>query len=39
MRILVEEYQYDVATVKDILDGIDALENLEGNASMDYVIY
>ena len=39
MRILVEEYQYDVATVKDILYGIDALENLEGKVSVHYVGY
>lgn len=30
MRILIEEYQYDVAGIKDILYGIDALENVEG---------
>ena len=29
MRILIEEYQYNVADVKDILHGIDALENVE----------
>lgn len=39
MRILVEEYQYDVATVKDILHGIDALENVEGKVSIHYVGY
>lgn len=27
MRILIEEYQYNVADIKDILHGIDALEN------------
>lgn len=27
MRILIEEYQYNVADIKDILYGIDALEN------------
>ena len=25
MRLLIEEYQYDVARVKDVLHGIDAL--------------
>lgn len=39
MRILIEEYQYDVAEVKDILHGIDALENVEGKVSIHYVGY
>ena len=39
MRILIEEYQYNVADVKDILHGIDALENVEGNVSIHYVGY
>lgn len=39
MRILIEEYQYDVAIVKDILHGIDALENVEGKVSIHYVGY
>ena len=39
MRILIEEYQYDVASVKDILHGIDALENVEGKVSIHYVGY
>ena len=39
MRILIEEYQYDVAKVKDILHGIDALENVEGKVSVHYVGY
>lgn len=39
MRILIEEYQYDVARVKDILHGIDALENVEGKVSIHYVGY
>ncbi len=33
MRILIEEYQYNVANIKDILYGIDALENVEGKVS------
>ncbi len=39
MRILIEEYQYNVASVKDILHGIDALENVEGRVSIHYVGY
>lgn len=39
MRILIEEYQYNVADVKDILQGIDALENVEGRVSIHYVGY
>ena len=39
MRILIEEYQYDVAGIKDILYGIDALENVEGKVSVHYVGY
>lgn len=39
MRILIEEYQYNVTTVKDILHGIDALENVEGKVSIHYVGY
>lgn len=39
MRILIEEYQYDVAKVKDVLHGIDPLENVEGRASIHYVGY
>ena len=39
MRILIEEYQYDVSKVKDILHGIDALENVEGKISIHYVGY
>ena len=39
MRILIEEYQYDVATIKSILHGIDPLENVEGKVSIHYVGY
>ena len=39
MRILIEEYQYEVAQVKDVLHGIDALENVEGRVSVHYVGY
>ena len=39
MHILIEECQYDVAKVKDVLHGIDALENVEGKISIHYVGY
>lgn len=39
MRILIEEYLYNVANVKDILQGIDALENVEGCVSIHYIGY
>ena len=39
MRILIEEYQYEVAAVKDILHGIDPLTNIEGKVSIHYVGY
>lgn len=39
MRILIEEHQYDVRVIKDILHGIDALENVEGRVSVHYVGY
>ena len=39
MRILIEEYQYDVADVRDVLQGMDALENVEGKVSVHYVGY
>ena len=39
MRILIEEHQYDVTAVKDVLHGIDALENVEGKVSIHYVGY
>lgn len=39
MRILIEEHQYAVSEVKDILYGIDALENVEGMVSIHYVGY
>ena len=39
MRILIEEYQYNVADIKDILHDIDALENVEGKVSVHYVGY
>ena len=39
MRILVEEYQYDAALVSEALQGIDALQNVEGLVSLSYVGY
>ena len=39
MRILIEEYQYEAAAVKELLHGLDALENIEGKVSIHYVGY
>lgn len=39
MRILIEEHKYAAYDVKDILHGIDALENVEGYVSLNYVGY
>ena len=39
MRILIEEYQYDVSKVRDVFYGIDALVNVEGRVSIHYVGY
>ena len=39
MRILVEEYQYEATLVRDVLHGIDALQNVEGLVSLSYVGY
>ena len=39
MRILVEEYQYDAAIVRDVLYGVDALQNVQGLVSLSYVGY
>ena len=39
MRILVEEYQYDANLVREVLDGVDALESVEGLVSLSYVGY
>lgn len=39
MRILIEEYQYQATDIKDILRGIDALENVDGYVSVNYVGY
>lgn len=39
MRILIEEHQYEAAAVKDVLEGVDALENVNGLVSLNYVGY
>ena len=39
MRILIEEHQYDADLVRDVLHGIDALQNIEGKVSLSYVGY
>ena len=39
MHILIEEYQYNAADVKEVVSGIDALENIEGKVSIHYVGY
>ena len=39
MRVIIEEHKYAAADVKDVLKGIDALENVEGYVSVNYVGY
>lgn len=39
MKVLIEEYKYQAADVKDILHGINALENIDGCISLNYVGY
>lgn len=39
MRILIEEHQYAVSDIRDVIHGIDALENVEGYVSIHYVGY
>lgn len=39
MRIIIEEHKYAAADIKDVLKGIDALENVEGYVSVNYVGY
>lgn len=39
MRILIEEHQYAVSGIRDVIHGIDALENVEGYVSIHYVGY
>ena len=39
MRIIIEGYKYKAADVKEVLQGIDALENVEGSVIVNYVGY
>lgn len=39
MKLLIEEYQYDVADVAEVLDGLFTLQNLEHKVSVSYVGY
>lgn len=39
MRILIEEYKYKAQDVREVLQGIDALEDIEGFVSISYVGY
>lgn len=39
MRILIEEYQYELDAIRDVLYGIDSLTNLDGKVSIHYVGY
>ena len=39
MKIIIEEYHYAASDVKYILQGIDALENIDGYVSVNYVGY
>jgi hypothetical protein len=39
MKLLIEEYRYRAEQVRDVLHGIDALENVDGYVSVGYVGY
>ena len=39
MRILIEEYRYKADDVRETIHGIDALEDIEGYVSVNYVGY
>ena len=39
MKLLIEEYQYDVADVADVLDGLFTLQDVEQRVSISYVGY
>ena len=39
MKILIEEYQYPAESVKDVLDGISNLRDVQGKVSVNYVGY
>lgn len=37
MRILIEEHQYQAEQIRDVLHGIDAMQDIDGNVSVNYV--
>ncbi len=39
MKLLIEEYQYDVSDVADVLDGLFTLQDVEQRVSVNYVGY
>lgn len=39
MKLLIEEYQYKIKDVVDILDGLYTLQDVDGNVSVNYVGY
>lgn len=39
MRLLIEEYQYNAPDVKESLSGLDVLENIDHQVSVNYVGY
>lgn len=39
MRIIIEEYPYKAADVRDVLEGLSPLENVKGEVSVSYVGY
>lgn len=39
MRILIEEHQYQAEQIRDVLYGIDAMQDIDGNVSINYVGY
>lgn len=39
MRILIEEHQYQAEQIRDVLHGIDAMQDIDGNVSINYVGY
>ncbi len=39
MRILIEEYKYKAKDVEQVLQGIDAMQNIEGEVKLGYVGY
>ncbi|MCD8303462.1 MAG: LlaJI family restriction endonuclease [Prevotellaceae bacterium] len=39
MKLLIEEYQYEVSAVADVLHGIDSLSDAKGKVSLHYVGY